>query len=149
MTPAEAVAWFVDYEKIPDTAGPDPDWAQPDPERSEKYQEIQRMGREEKDSAKSEDEKRADAETRRQMIQDLQREQVRELQEMRFDWLKRMAYGLRPLQEKLTLFWHGHFATSAVKVRETYFMWLQIQTFRRPPATGSICLKPQPKIRRC
>ena len=28
-------------------------------------------------------------------------------------WLKRMAYGPHPLQEKLTLFWHGHFTTSA------------------------------------
>jgi uncharacterized protein (DUF1800 family) len=41
-----------------------------------------------------------------------------------------MAAGPRPLQEKLTLFWHGHFATSAVKVRDAYFMWRQIQTFR-------------------
>jgi len=28
-------------------------------------------------------------------------------------WMKRMAYGPYPLQEKLTLFWHGHFTTSA------------------------------------
>jgi uncharacterized protein (DUF1800 family) len=42
-----------------------------------------------------------------------------------------MAQGPRPFQEKLTLFWHGHFATSAVKVREAFFMWLQIETFRR------------------
>jgi uncharacterized protein (DUF1800 family) len=41
-----------------------------------------------------------------------------------------MAKGPRPLQEKLTLFWHGHFATSAQKVREAYYMWLQNQTFR-------------------
>jgi uncharacterized protein (DUF1800 family) len=41
-----------------------------------------------------------------------------------------MAKGPRPLQEKLTLFWHGHFATSAVKVKEAYYMWLQNETFR-------------------
>ena len=33
-----------------------------------------------------------------------------------------MARGPRPLQEKLTLFWHGHFATSIQKVRDTYLM---------------------------
>src|SRR6266705_2503570 len=42
-----------------------------------------------------------------------------------------MVNGPRPLQEKLTLFWHGHFATSTQKVREAYFMWLQNETFRR------------------
>ena len=40
----------------------------------------------------------------------------------------------RPLQEKLTLFWHGHFATSAQKVRDAYLMWLQNDTFRRNAA---------------
>src|SRR5581483_8900050 len=28
-------------------------------------------------------------------------------------WMNRMCYGPYPLQEKLTLFWHGHFTTSA------------------------------------
>ena len=46
-------------------------------------------------------------------------------------WLERMAKGPRPLQEKLTLFWHGHFATSAQKVREAYLMLLQNDTFRK------------------
>jgi uncharacterized protein (DUF1800 family) len=42
-----------------------------------------------------------------------------------------MAYGPRPLQEKMTLFWHGHFATSVEKVRDPYFMWKQNDLFRR------------------
>jgi uncharacterized protein (DUF1800 family) len=41
-----------------------------------------------------------------------------------------MASGPRPLQEKLVLFWHGHFATSAQKVQSSYFMWRQLETFR-------------------
>jgi len=131
MSPAEAVAYLVDYDKIPDTAAPPPDWAKPNPERVEQYQKIQRMFRDDKDSAKTEDEKRQEAEKRRQMVQQIQRNQVRDLQEMRFDWLQRMANGPRPLQEKLTLFWHGHFATSAVKVKDAYYMWLQIDTFRQ------------------
>ena len=131
MSPAEAVAYFIDYEKIPDTSDAPPDWAKHNLELVEQYQKIQRSFRDDKDSTKTEDEKRDLAEKRRQMVQQVQREQVRHLQEMRFDWLRRMANGSRPLQEKLTLFWHGHFATSAVKVRDAYFMWLQIETFRR------------------
>ncbi len=46
-------------------------------------------------------------------------------------WLRRMAETTRPLQEKLTLFWHGHFATSNFKVSSAYYMWLQNETMRR------------------
>jgi uncharacterized protein (DUF1800 family) len=42
-----------------------------------------------------------------------------------------MTSGPRPLQEKLTLFWHGHFATSYQKVRDAYLLWLQNDIFRR------------------
>lgn len=31
----------------------------------------------------------------------------------------------------MTLFWHGHFATSAVKVKHAFWMWYQNHTFRR------------------
>jgi hypothetical protein len=40
------------------------------------------------------------------------------------------ATPAHPLQEKLTLFWHGHFATSMEKVRSSYCMYRQNQTFR-------------------
>ena len=46
-------------------------------------------------------------------------------------WLERMAKGPAPLLEKMTLFWHGHFATSVQKVRDAYWMWLQNDTLRR------------------
>ncbi len=46
-------------------------------------------------------------------------------------WLRRMQKSPDPLREKMTLFWHGHFATSVVKVRESYFMWLQNETLRQ------------------
>jgi uncharacterized protein (DUF1800 family) len=45
-------------------------------------------------------------------------------------WLQRMRYTTNPFREKMTLFWHGHFATSVQKVRETYLMWLQNETLR-------------------
>ncbi len=46
-------------------------------------------------------------------------------------WLERMMNGPAPLLEKMTLFWHGHFATSVQKVNDAYWMWLQNDTLRR------------------
>jgi uncharacterized protein (DUF1800 family) len=46
-------------------------------------------------------------------------------------WVDRMLNTSSPFVEKMTLFWHGHFATSAEKVRPAYKMWLQNETFRR------------------
>jgi uncharacterized protein (DUF1800 family) len=37
-------------------------------------------------------------------------------------WLYRMLYSPHPLREKLTLFWHNHFATSNAKVNNAGFM---------------------------
>jgi uncharacterized protein (DUF1800 family) len=130
MSPTAAVSYFVDFENIPETYTA-PEWARPDPARAERYRKVQQMFREAKDSAKTEDEKQAEAEKRRQAVKGIQREQVRDMQDLRYGWLERMASGPRPMQEKLTLFWHGHFATSAVKVKDAYFMWLQIDTFRK------------------
>ncbi len=45
-------------------------------------------------------------------------------------WVNRMITSPCPLQEKMALFWHGHFATSIRKVRIPYMMYLQNQTFR-------------------
>jgi hypothetical protein len=45
-------------------------------------------------------------------------------------WVKRMAYGPYPLQEKLTLFWHGHFTTSAKDERSAWLMWQQNEVLR-------------------
>ena len=45
-------------------------------------------------------------------------------------WANRMLTTPRPLQEKLTLFWHGHFATSEEKVRDYRKLLLQNETMR-------------------
>jgi uncharacterized protein (DUF1800 family) len=45
-------------------------------------------------------------------------------------WMARMVDGPRPLQEKLTLFWHGHFTTSARDERSAWLMWQQNETLR-------------------
>ncbi|MCA9793827.1 MAG: DUF1800 domain-containing protein [Candidatus Eremiobacteraeota bacterium] len=46
-------------------------------------------------------------------------------------WLERMVTSERPLEERLTLFWHRHFATSATKVFSPGMMLRQNQTLRR------------------
>ncbi|ADP82650.1 protein of unknown function DUF1800 [Pseudofrankia inefficax] len=45
-------------------------------------------------------------------------------------WMRRMVATDVPFVEKLTFFWHGHFATSIVKVRSAAMMLAQNQIFR-------------------
>jgi uncharacterized protein (DUF1800 family) len=46
-------------------------------------------------------------------------------------WLYRLLYDTDPLREKLTLFWHNHFATSNRKVMSIALMLRQNQTLRK------------------
>jgi uncharacterized protein (DUF1800 family) len=46
-------------------------------------------------------------------------------QQLRGWWLDCMLHGGHPLREKLTLFWHNHFATSLAKVMEPELMFRQ------------------------
>ena len=45
-------------------------------------------------------------------------------------WADRMLTTNRPLEEKMALFWHGHFATSEDKVRDYRKMLKQLQLFQ-------------------
>jgi uncharacterized protein (DUF1800 family) len=45
-------------------------------------------------------------------------------------WFDRMIQTSTPLREKLTLVWHGHFATAISKVRDPQLMYLQNELFR-------------------
>ena len=119
LGPDKAVSWYVDFEKIPDDTR-DPEWAKPDPDRQKKLQEARRASEEE----------------RRRLQREQQQMDRQHITELRGWWLQRMAHGPRPFQEKLVLFWHGHFATSTEKVREAYLMWRQNELFRRL-ATGN------------
>jgi uncharacterized protein (DUF1800 family) len=60
-----------------------------------------------------------------------------ETQRLGLWWANRMLTTRRPLEEKLTLFWHGHFATGENKVRDYRMMLRQNQMFRRN-ASGSL-----------
>ncbi|MCI0535902.1 MAG: DUF1800 domain-containing protein [Verrucomicrobiales bacterium] len=114
LGPEQAVSSFVDYERIPDPAAP-PEWAKPDPTRAERFLAARTASQEE----------------RMRMRQEEDRTQRERLLELRQWWVSRMVLGRRPLQEKLTLFWHGHFATSFQKVRDAYLMWMQNDIFRQ------------------
>lgn len=52
-------------------------------------------------------------------------------------WANRMITTNRPLEEKLTLFWHGHFATGDIKVRD-YRMMLRQNEMLRARASGGL-----------
>ena len=45
-------------------------------------------------------------------------------------WIYRMLYSPHPLQERMTLFWHNHFATSNAKVNNLGMMQRQIDHLR-------------------
>lgn len=70
-------------------------------------------------------------EERRAKGREMRHEQFDALRALRTWWLQRIAKTRAPLVEKMTLFWHGHFATSAQKVTKGYEMWKQNETFRR------------------
>jgi uncharacterized protein (DUF1800 family) len=53
-----------------------------------------------------------------------------QIQNMRTWWLARMIQSPRPLEEKLTLFWHGQIPVQYSDVGDSYYMYLQNQLFR-------------------
>lgn len=81
-----------------------------------------------RDAQRARDEnKLAELRVRRQQAEQDDREQARQVQRW---WLKRMVETARPLEEKMTLFWHGHFATSYRTIEDSYHMFMQNQLFR-------------------
>ena len=59
-----------------------------------------------------------------------------ETQRIAYWWAQRMLVTKRPLEEKMTLFWHGHFATGEEKVRD-YRKMLKQNEMLRAKATGN------------
>ena len=122
---AASIRYLVDGPASPAPAPP-PDWAHPQnllQERAEIVQKIQAtmpVG--------------ANATTQEQVkknaVKANRREQVTDVADLIGWWMERMRESNDPLEEKMTLFWHGHFATSFVKVKNAYYMWRQNQTFR-------------------
>jgi uncharacterized protein (DUF1800 family) len=59
-----------------------------------------------------------------------------ETQRLGLWWANRMLATKRPLEEKLTLFWHGHFATANNKVRDARMMQQQNAMLRAKASGG-------------
>ncbi len=99
----------------PDAAGkmPKPDWAEAE-NLDAKIREMVGATEEEK----------------RQARDDFRKRQNRNLRDLTTRWLNWMRNSPDPLREKMTLFLHGHFATSQQKVREVHMLWLQNELFR-------------------
>ncbi|GII23935.1 DUF1800 domain-containing protein [Planosporangium mesophilum] len=64
----------------------------------------------------------------RQKAREQQRQQVTTVT---LWWLDRMVQADHQLREKLTFYWHGHWATSVEKVRDAHLMLTQQQTLYR------------------
>lgn len=117
-TPAQVVDELVDFDQFPDPYPPPPWTQEADADRRGNYAALKDLSPEERKAAQK-------------AQQALHRNQTNDL---RGWWLNRMMTTPRPLQENLTLFWHGHFATSIAKVRFPYAMYLQNETLRRHAA---------------
>jgi hypothetical protein len=53
-----------------------------------------------------------------------------ETHRMAYWWANRMLVTQRPLEEKMALFWHGHFANSEEKIRDYRKLLMQVELFR-------------------
>ncbi len=76
------------------------------------------------------DDSAADAAVAPLAIDPTARDARRKIEQVKFWWLIRMLYTRRPLQEKMVLFWHNHFATANSKVANAGLMQQQNQLFR-------------------
>ncbi len=124
LSPEKAVDQLLDFEKVkgyPEPAADEFDESIMRPPSAEDRAAYQRARR-----AQDED-FLAKVRLDRQRREQEDRAQVQKLQRW---WLKRMIETPRPLEEKLTLFWHGHFATSYRTIENSYHMYLQNQLFR-------------------
>jgi uncharacterized protein (DUF1800 family) len=119
MDPEAAVDYLVNYELVAFDF-PAPDFLVP--AMTYKERNAQRKGLEE--------------EERRKLRQKWQREERKAVTTLRGWWLQRMRTTPRPLEEKMTLFWHGHFATSAQKIKSSEHNYALNQIFRAN-ATGN------------
>jgi uncharacterized protein (DUF1800 family) len=67
---------------------------------------------------------------RRKAFQEFQKENRRHALEAQGWWFRRILQTKAPLREKMTLFWHDHFATSIQKVKQPVLLMEQNALFR-------------------
>jgi len=74
--------------------------------------------------------KSASDEERRKLERERRADEQANIVSLRAWWMDRMRYSPHPLREKVTLFFHGHFATSFEKVNSAYLMYVQNEPLR-------------------
>jgi uncharacterized protein (DUF1800 family) len=109
-----AVLYLTHPERVTDNIQ-EPDWLV----ESESFREMR---------SQFKDLDRDQRKKRRRMMRHEQRQAVERLKSW---WLKQSLVTTRPLQEKMAHFWHGHFATSARKVRSSQMNYKLNQVFRK------------------
>jgi uncharacterized protein (DUF1800 family) len=114
----EAVRGLIEYRDIPFAT-------QPPPFPAELAQPEDRAAR----RAMTEEERRAYEEKRRRIEREA-------FEETRLWWVERMVTTTRPLEEKMTLFWHGQFTSGMREVRNPVYMKEQ-NDFLRANAMGT------------
>ena len=140
MPPEKAVAWFIDFKAVDNSHLPpfdhsgiyDPTLTPFPPTRPAATRLAQETG-----SAMGVDAKPAGP-RRLQPVADRffywVRASMLETRRVANWWADRMVATNRPLQEKLALFWHGHFASSEDKVRDYRKMLGQVALFQEHAA---------------
>ena len=142
MTPEAAVNRLVDYSELPDTApayDASPIWdsgMDPFPKsRAEAVRRARDTGSSMGVSILPEGESRRLQPVVNKFFYGLRSNAV-ETQRLATWWGERMLLSQRPLEEKMTLFWHGHFATGNNKVRDARMVYQQNEMLRTH-ATGN------------
>jgi len=138
MTPQQAVDWLVDYERVDNTTarpfeesgiwdrGMDPF----PPSRADAVRQGRERGEALGVKALPEGSQRRLQPVVDKFFYGLRANTI-ETQRLGVWWANRMLTTKRPLEEKLTLFWHGHFATGDAKVRDYRMMLRQNEMLRR------------------
>ncbi|MCH8332798.1 DUF1800 domain-containing protein, partial [Candidatus Sumerlaeota bacterium] len=144
MTPRQAVDYFVDYESIPEDFTPfEPSLAwdegmYADADRHLEFFEGIRRGYDVGELYGVKPAESGERPYQEYIVKSAFKilGSGREWQRMANWWTNRMVETPRPLEEKMTLFWHGHFATEELKLYDYRLMFNQNKTFRRR-ATGN------------
>ncbi|GAA5483053.1 DUF1800 domain-containing protein [Haloferula sargassicola] len=123
----EAVEALLHPAENPSLAAPS--WTRPERWREEGRERFEKM-RELREAVPGMTE--ADREkARREANQQFQRTNRQRQAELAAWWFDRMRHSGSPLREKMVLFWHDHFATSAQKVRDAGLLFQQNELFRK------------------
>ena len=124
-----AVDSLLSAQDAPD-AFPAPDWAQRD-KACAAFKEHHKQIRQIKASGRDIPAEKVE-EMKRELMKQLRIQEQQRGTEARAQWVDRMFRTKAPLKEKMTLFWHDHFATSIQKVRLPFVMVWQNELFSKP-----------------